>query len=69
PGDGIVLVLAASRHRQAAFEAAMFMMDYLKSRAPFWKKEGVPGGGRWVDARDADASAEARWQSPQPLSK
>ncbi|MEL6599144.1 MAG: molybdopterin synthase catalytic subunit MoaE [Pseudomonadota bacterium] len=69
PGDRIVLVATASPHRVAAFAAAEFIMDYLKTRAPFWKKEGVPGGGRWVDARDADASAEARWQSPQPLSK
>ncbi|MEO1776298.1 MAG: molybdenum cofactor biosynthesis protein MoaE [Pseudomonadota bacterium] len=65
PGDGIVLVLAASRHRRAAFEAAMFMMDYLKTRAPFWKKEagpeGDPAGGTWVDARDSDDAAAAAW--------
>jgi molybdopterin synthase catalytic subunit len=62
PGDRIVLVLAASRHRQAAFEAAEFLMDYLKTRAPFWKKEDHAGVARWVDARDADDSAAARWE-------
>ncbi|MDT8344685.1 MAG: molybdopterin synthase catalytic subunit MoaE [Thermohalobaculum sp.] len=62
PGARIVLVLAASRHRAAAFEAAEFLMDYLKTRAPFWKKEHGPEGGRWVDARDADDTAAARWQ-------
>lgn len=62
PGDNIVLVVAASPHRHAAFEAAAFLMDYLKSRAPFWKKEtGVDGQGRWVDARDSDDAALARW--------
>ncbi len=62
PGDRIVLVLTASRHRQAAFEAAEFLMDYLKTRAPFWKKEGHAGSTSWVDARDADDSAMARWK-------
>jgi len=62
PGERIVLVLAASRHRQAAFEAAEFLMDYLKTRAPFWKKEHHGGETRWVDARDSDDSAAARWQ-------
>jgi len=62
PGDRIVLVLTASRHRQTAFEAAEFLMDYLKTRAPFWKKEDHAGGARWVDARDADDSAAARWE-------
>ncbi|MEM6946439.1 MAG: molybdenum cofactor biosynthesis protein MoaE, partial [Pseudomonadota bacterium] len=57
PGDRIVLVLAASRHRAAAFEAAAFMMDYLKSRAPFWKKETGPEGSAWVDARETDVQA------------
>jgi molybdopterin synthase catalytic subunit len=65
PGDNIVLVITASAHRQAAFEAAAFLMDYLKSRAPFWKKEEGPDGeGRWVDARESDADAIARWQRP-----
>ncbi len=61
PGDQIVLVAAASAHREAAFAAAAFMMDYLKSRAPFWKKEARPSGAQWVDAREADSVAEARW--------
>lgn len=63
PGDQIVLVLTASPHRQAAFEAAEYLMDFLKSRAPFWKKEGTAGGGKWVDARDADEDALSRWTS------
>lgn len=63
PGDGIVLVVAASPHRHAAFEAASFLMDYLKTRAPFWKKEtGLDGNGDWVDAREADEAALSRWQ-------
>jgi len=62
PGARIVLVLTASRHRQAAFEAAEFLMDYLKTRAPFWKKEDHGGDSRWVDARDSDDSAAARWR-------
>lgn len=64
PGENIVLVAAASSHRHAAFEAASFLMDYLKSRAPFWKKEHRADGseGGWVDARDADEQAAARWK-------
>jgi molybdopterin synthase catalytic subunit len=64
PGENIVLVVAASKHRRAAFEAAEFMMDYLKSSAPFWKKEHrIAGGeGGWVDARDSDDEATRRWQ-------
>jgi molybdopterin synthase catalytic subunit len=63
PGDNIVLVVTASAHRQAAFEAADFLMDYLKSRAPFWKKEHLAGGeaGAWVEARTSDDDAAARW--------
>jgi molybdopterin synthase catalytic subunit len=62
PGDPIVLVVAASAHRQAAFDAASFLMDYLKTSAPFWKKEtGLDGSGAWVDARDADDAALAKW--------
>lgn len=61
PGAQIVLVATASPHRGAAFEAAEFIMDYLKSRAPFWKKEGTVNGGHWVDARDADEDAINRW--------
>ena len=65
PGDNIVLVIAASRHRGAAFQAAEFLMDYLKTRAPFWKKErDATGSGQWVDARESDDAAEARWRKP-----
>ncbi len=64
PGENIVLVVAASKHRRAAFDAASFLMDYLKSRAPFWKKEHRAGGaeGGWVDAKEADEEAAARWK-------
>ena len=62
PGDNIVLVVTASPHRKAAFEAAEFLMDFLKTRAPFWKKETTSdGGGGWVDARESDDVATARW--------
>jgi molybdopterin synthase catalytic subunit len=62
PGDNIVLVVVASPHRHAAFEAAEFLMDYLKTRAPFWKKEtGLDGVGHWVDARESDDAALQRW--------
>ncbi|TPM39671.1 molybdenum cofactor biosynthesis protein MoaE [Mesorhizobium sp. B2-3-4] len=66
PGENIVLVVAASAHRQAAFEAANFLMDYLKSRAPFWKKEHRADGseGGWVETKEADAQAARRWQRP-----
>ena len=64
PGENIVLVVAASPHRQAAFEAAAFLMDYLKSKAPFWKKEHKADGsaGGWVDAKETDAAALDRWR-------
>lgn len=66
PGDNIVLVITASRHRQAAFEAAEFLMDFLKTRAPFWKKETLADGtGGWVDAREADDAATGRWEQGQ----
>jgi molybdopterin synthase catalytic subunit len=62
PGDNIVLVVTASAHREAAFAAAEFLMDYLKTRAPFWKKErDASGAERWVDAREADTHAAERW--------
>jgi len=63
PGEQIVLVVAASTHRRAAFEAAEFVMDFLKSRAPFWKKEHDVDGneGSWVSARDEDEAALDRW--------
>jgi molybdopterin synthase catalytic subunit len=65
PGENIVLVVATSVHRQAAFEAASFLMDYLKSRAPFWKKEHRADGskGDWVEAKEEDDLAAARWKS------
>ena len=64
PGENIVLVAAASTHRQAAFHAAEFLMDYMKSRAPFWKKEHLADGssGSWVEARETDEEAVARWR-------
>ena len=62
PLDQIVLVVVASGHRGDAFAACEFIMDYLKTRAPFWKKEQTPNGGRWVDARVADDVAAERWE-------
>ena len=62
PGDNIVLVAAASAHRQAAFDAASFLMDYLKTRAPFWKKEERGGEAQWVDARESDQTAMKKWE-------
>jgi molybdopterin synthase catalytic subunit len=61
PGEQIVLVAVASAHRGMAFQACEFLMDYLKTQAPFWKKETTPDGARWVDARVADDAALARW--------
>lgn len=61
-GAQIVFVGVASAHRGDAFSACEFIMDYLKTQAPFWKKEEAPSGGRWVDARDSDDAAAARWQ-------
>jgi molybdopterin synthase catalytic subunit len=61
PGDNIVLVLTASQHRQAAFQAAEFLMDYLKASAPFWKREESAEGTSWIDARAYDDEAAARW--------
>ena len=63
PGGNIVVVIAASSHRQAAFEAAAFMMDFLKTRAPFWKREHLIDGtpGPWVDATEADETSTRRW--------
>lgn len=63
PGDQIMMVATAAPHRQDAFAAAEFLMDYLKSRAPFWKKEATPEGGAWVDARESDEDALSRWRS------
>jgi molybdopterin synthase catalytic subunit len=61
PGEPIVLVVVTSPHRGAAFQACEFLMDYLKTQAPFWKKETTPDGARWVDARVADDDALRRW--------
>ncbi len=61
PGDRIVLVITASAHRRAAFEACEFLVDWLKTKAAFWKLEETDEGGKWVDARDADTAAAARW--------
>lgn len=61
PGETIVFVATAAKHRRAAFEACDYLMDYLKSRAPFWKKEHGPAGARWVEPRAADHADIARW--------
>ncbi|MBM3518918.1 MAG: molybdenum cofactor biosynthesis protein MoaE [Alphaproteobacteria bacterium] len=63
PGDQIVLVITAAAHRQAAFAACEFLVDWLKTRAPFWKLEETAAGSRWVAARANDDSAAARWQA------
>jgi len=62
PGDQIVLVAIASSHRADAFAACQFIMDYLKTQAPFWKKEHHPDGARWVDARESDDQSAERWR-------
>ena len=66
PGDNIVLVVTAAAHRQDAFTAAEFLMDYLKTRAPFWKREERPSGSAWVEARETDDRAAARWTRRKP---
>ena len=66
PADQIVLVAVAAAHRGTAFQACEFLMDYLKTQAPFWKKETTANGARWVDARVSDDAAMARWQSFTP---
>ncbi len=63
PCDRIVLVAAASAHRQAAIEACSFLIDWLKTQAPFWKREETDGGTRWVEARESDDAAAARWRT------
>ena len=63
PTDQIVLVAVTGAHRSAAFEACRFIIDYLKTEAPFWKKEQTPHGGRWVHARASDDAALARWRN------
>ena len=62
PGERIVFVAVASSHRQDAFSACEFIMDYLKTRAPFWKREETLAGARWVDARESDEQAVGRWR-------
>src|SRR5450830_994406 len=62
PLDQIVLVVVTGAHRGAAFAACEYIMDYLKTQAPFWKKEQTPDGARWVDARESDTQARAKWQ-------
>ena len=63
PGEAIVLVAVSSAHRGEAFAACEFVMDYLKTRAPFWKKEETPEGARWVESRASDDDAAARWEA------
>ena len=65
PSENIVLVLTASEHREAAFRTAEFLMDYLKTRAPFWKRESGPQGTRWVEADARDEVAGSRWDKPK----
>ena len=67
PTDQIVLVVVTSAHRGDAFDACRFLMDYLKTRAPFWKKESTPAGVRWVDARTSDDEAAAKWEGKARL--
>ena len=64
PGENIVLVVTASSHREAAFAAAEFLMDYLKTQAPFWKQVEGAGGKTWVEAKNTDDAAAARWKKP-----
>jgi len=68
PGDRIVLVATASPHRGAAFESCQFLMDWLKTKAPFWKKEDTAQGARWVDARESDDAAAQRWHNDDTTS-
>jgi molybdopterin synthase catalytic subunit len=65
PGENVVLVVTTSSHREAAFAAAEFLMDYLKTRAPFWKREERAGGTDWVAARQTDDAAAERWETPR----
>ena len=66
PGEPIVFVGTSSAHRQAAFDACNFIMDYLKTRAPFWKKEHGSAGASWVEGRASDQQAAQRWQGETP---
>jgi len=69
PGENVVLVVTASSHREAAFASAEFLMDYLKTRAPFWKKEERAGSAGWVEARQTDDAAAERWEKPRRRSE
>ena len=69
PGDQIVLVATASAHRQAAFDACSFLIDWLKTRAPFWKREEGAESAQWVEARAADDAAAGRWEEPAKPTK
>lgn len=69
PGDRIVLVAAASAHRDAAFEACRYMVDTLKTEAPFWKRESGPRGTRWVEAKASDSQARERWETPKEIGR
>jgi molybdopterin synthase catalytic subunit len=69
PTDQIVLVVVTGAHRGEAFDACRFLMDCLKTRAPFWKKEATPQGARWVEARESDDEAASRWEKPPSLSR
>jgi len=66
PGEDIVLVITASAHREAAFDACHFLIDWLKTKAPFWKLEESPQGATWVAAKDSDDDAAARWEASPP---
>lgn len=66
PGDRIVLVATASAHRAAALESCQFLIDWLKTKAPFWKQEDTPEGSQWVEARASDDAAAARWHKSKP---
>ena len=69
PGDRIVLVATASPHRQAALESCAFLIDWLKTKAPFWKVEETAAGPRWVEARGSDDEATARWSPPRRIAE
>ena len=69
PGDRIVLVATASPHRQAALESCAFLIDWLKTKAPFWKVEETAAGPQWVEARDSDDDAAARWTTPRRVAE
>jgi len=69
PGDRIVLVATASPHRQAALDSCAFLIDWLKTKAPFWKLEETPAGPQWVEARDSDDTAADRWATPRRVAE